>query len=152
MHVTRRDALAGFFAVAALSGVAGPVFAAAQTKRITVHKTPWCGCCVKWVAHLEEAGFTVETREHEDLAPLKAELGVPTALESCHTAVIGGYVIEGHVPAAEVARLLEERPDATGLAVPGMPAGSPGMEMDGRRDAYAVILFSRDREEIYASY
>lgn len=152
MHVTRRDALAGLLAVAGLSGVAGPVFAASQTKRITVHKTPWCGCCVKWAAHLEEAGFTVETREHEDLAPLKAELGVPAALESCHTAVIGGYVIEGHVPAAEVARLLEERPEATGLAVPGMPAGSPGMEMDGRRDAYAVILFSRDREEIYASY
>ncbi|MGK2740658.1 DUF411 domain-containing protein [Tepidicaulis sp. LMO-SS28] len=152
MLVTRRHVLTGFLASAALAGGAGAAFAAAEVNLITVHKTPWCGCCSKWVSHLEAEGFTVQTREHEDLTPLKRELGVPAALESCHTAVIDGYVIEGHVPAAEVKRLLEERPEAVGLAVPGMPVGSPGMEMEGKREAYAVILFSRDREEIYASY
>ena len=107
---------------------------------VTVWKTPTCGCCGKWVTHLEDAGFAVEVHDLEDLAPVKATHGVPADLESCHTAVVEGYVVEGHVPAADVARLLEERPAVTGLAVPGMPIGSPGME-GPNPEAYRVLAF-----------
>ena len=116
-----------------------PAVAAAQT--LEVYKSPYCGCCGAWVDHMREAGFAVSVIEQEDLSPVKARLGVPAALQSCHTAVIEGYVIEGHVPAADVARLLAARPMATGLAVPGMPIGSPGMERGARRDPYDVIRF-----------
>lgn len=116
--------------------------AAAAT--IVVHKTPWCGCCVKWVEHLQAEGFTVEVRELEDLDPVAQELGVPDALRSCHTAEVAGYAIEGHVPAADIRRLLEEKPQAAGLSVPGMPIGSPGMEQGDRREPYASVLFTRD--------
>lgn len=119
--------------------VAGPVAAATMT----VYKTATCGCCKAWVEHVRAAGFEVEARDvaHGELVAHKRELGVDPALASCHTAVVDDYVIEGHVPAADIRRLLDERPDVAGLAVPGMPAGSPGMEVGGRTEAYGVIAF-----------
>ncbi|MCC6594490.1 MAG: DUF411 domain-containing protein [Xanthomonadales bacterium] len=112
---------------------------------MVVHKTPSCGCCGLWVEHMRQAGFTVEVRDTDDLAPIKAGLGVPYGKGSCHTAEIDGYVIEGHVPAEDVRRLLTERPKARGLVLPGMPLGSPGMEMpDGRVQSYTVELVKED--------
>jgi hypothetical protein len=144
----------GLLAIAAI--VAGwmlfstPSPAKAQT--ITVHKTPWCGCCTEWVGHLRDNGFHVVVKEEEDLSPVRAELGVPDRLMSCHTGEIDGYAIEGHVPAAEIIRLLKERPKATGLSVPGMPQGSPGMETSSPPDTYDVVIFSPDKTGTYASY
>jgi hypothetical protein len=114
--------------------------------KVTVYKSPTCGCCSAWVEHLRTDGFSVEVVEQADLSPRKAELGVPPAMGSCHTAVVDGYVIEGHVPASDIRRLLNERPTARGLAVPGMPAGSPGMEMGSRRDPYTVWLFGDEAQ------
>ena len=121
---------------------------AASAATIHVMKTPWCGCCTLWVDHLRAAGFEVRVTEAEDLTPTARRLGVPDALRSCHTATIEGYAIEGHVPAADIRRLLAERPAAAGLAVPGMPAGSPGMDQGGQRQPYATILFTRDGRRI----
>lgn len=112
----------------------------AEAREVTVYKSPTCGCCTLWAEHLSEAGFEVRVEDRVEMIPVKQELGVPLELGSCHTAVVGGYVLEGHVPAEDVARLLSERPDVVGLAVPGMPMGSPGME-GPRRDAYSVIAF-----------
>lgn len=122
------------FALAALPALATP---------IVVYKDASCGCCAKWIAHMEAHGFQASVSDSTDMASIKARLGVPVEARSCHTAVVGGYVIEGHVPAADVKRLLATRPKATGLAVPGMPMGSPGME-GPRRDAYEVFVFQRD--------
>lgn len=109
---------------------------------VRVAKDPSCGCCDDWAAHLRAAGFPVRVVESAGMGRLKQRLGVPAELASCHTAEVEGYVIEGHVPAAAIRRLLAERPDATGLAVPGMPAGSPGMDFPGAGfEPYEVILF-----------
>lgn len=110
---------------------------------LEVYKSPRCGCCAKWVRHMNDAGFPAQVHDADALQALKAELGVPRALDSCHTAVVEGYFIEGHVPAADVRRLLEERPDARGLALPDMPIGSPGMEGPDP-EAYEVLLVGRD--------
>jgi hypothetical protein len=109
---------------------------------IEVWKSPTCSCCSKWVEHLRDAGFDVTVHNESTMNPLKTKLGVPQALASCHTAVINGYVIEGHIPAQDIRRLLSEKPDALGLAVPGMPIGAPGMEQGDRRDAYETVLFT----------
>jgi hypothetical protein len=110
---------------------------------ITVYKDPSCGCCTKWVDHLRANGFAPEVHDRSDMDALKDSLGVPAKLRSCHTAVVGKFVIEGHVPAADVKRLLSTKPAKTvGVAVPGMPAGSPGMEMGARVDRYDVIAFA----------
>jgi hypothetical protein len=114
--------------------------AAAEPSAILVHIDPNCGCCAGWVRHLKEAGFTVTVEKTTDLQPVRKRLGVPADLAACHTAEVDGYVLEGHVPAVAVRRLLEERPTAIGLAVPGMPAGSPGME-GGVPHKYEVVLF-----------
>jgi hypothetical protein len=112
---------------------------------MVVHKSPSCGCCGSWIEHMQKAGFKVETRNVDDMGPVKARVGVPFAKGSCHTAEVGGYFIEGHVPAEDVKRLLAEHPDARGLTVPGMPAGSPGMELpDGSVQPYVVELVARD--------
>ena len=112
---------------------------------MTVHKTPTCGCCGVWIDHVQKAGFTVDVHDMDDLGPVKERLGVPYAKGSCHTAEVGGYVIEGHVPAEDIKRLLEEKPDARGLVLPGMPLGSPGMEVpDGRQQPYTVELVRHD--------
>ena len=113
--------------------------------KITVYKDPTCGCCTKWVAHLRSAGLQPDVHDRSDMDALKDSLGVPTALRSCHTALAGRYVIEGHVPAADVKRLLAAAPKGIiGVAVPDMPAGAPGMEVPGRADRYDVIAFAAD--------
>jgi hypothetical protein len=119
-----------------------------------VHKDPNCGCCEAWVEHVRANGFAVEVRDTDAINRVKGRLGVPRSLVSCHTAEFDGYVIEGHVPAAEIRRLLAERPRSTGLAVAGMPAGSPGMEMpDGSADRYSVVLFGPGgQSSTYATY
>ena len=139
-------------AIAATGPVSAPAPAATATGTMeqalplmVVHKSPTCGCCGSWIEHMQKAGFKVESRNVDDLSPVKARVGVPPAKGSCHTAEVGGYFIEGHVPAEDVKRLLAERPDARGLTVPGMPAGSPGMELpDGSVQPYAVELVARD--------
>jgi len=110
-----------------------------------VHKSPTCGCCASWVEHMQKAGFAVEVRNVDNLDPIKTQLGIPVGKGSCHTAQVGGYFVEGHVPAEDIKRLLAQKPDAKGLVLPGMPAGSPGMEMpDGTTQAYTVELVRRD--------
>lgn len=130
--------------VAALAGgfVVSNGLALAQTNTVLVHKDPDCGCCKGWVRHLRAAGFEVTVEETADLPSVRASLGVPSDLSACHTAEVGGYVIEGHVPSTAVRKLLEQRPTAIGLAVPGMPAGSPGME-GGVPQKYDVVLFGK---------
>ncbi|UHQ21428.1 DUF411 domain-containing protein [Lysobacter sp. 5GHs7-4] len=119
--------------------------AKAKLPKMVVHKSPTCGCCSLWVEHVRAAGFEVEVRDREDLSAIKQRLGVPYGKGSCHTAEVGGYFVEGHVPVGDIQRMLKERPQARGLTVPGMPAGSPGMEMpDGRTQAYAVELVTAD--------
>ena len=106
---------------------------------ITVYKTPNCGCCVKWVEYLRKEGFEVKAINRDDLAPIKQRVGVPSAMSACHTALVDGYVIEGHVPVQAIRKLLQERPNTVGLAVPGMPVNSPGMgEMDGSLKIYTL--------------
>ena len=119
---------------------------------IDVHRDANCGCCKDWIAHLEDNGFTVRDHVEPDMVAVKMKHGVPPRLASCHTAVIDGRFVEGHVPAQQVLEL-RKRPDLRGLAVPGMPAGSPGMEMGDRQDAYQVIgLASNGQEEVIARY
>lgn len=127
---------------------------AAPARALTVYKTPTCGCCGGWVAHMRRNGFAATVIEQADLTPVRRRLGVPDAVASCHTAVIDGYALEGHVPATDVLRLLAERPQAAGLAVPGMPLGSPGMEVpDGTRDAFDTLLILRDgRTRVFARH
>lgn len=125
----------------------------AEPPEVMVYKTPTCGCCAKWVTHLEEAGFKVKTTDQNDLSPVKKKAGVPQNLASCHTAIVGGYVVEGHVPAEVVHRLLTEKPDIVGVSTPGMPIGSPGMEQGNRVDKYDVLAFDREgKTSVYASY
>ena len=117
--------------------------ATAVTNVIEVYHDPACGCCVNWIRYMQAHGYVVTTHEDQSMAAVKARLGVPAAVASCHTALIGGYVIEGHVPVEDIRRLLAEQPDALGLAAPGMPMGSPGMEM-GAPERYDVLLIGRD--------
>lgn len=119
---------------------------------VTVWKSPTCGCCSNWVDHMRAAGFEVETHDVDDLSAIKAEHGIGLSHQSCHTATVGDYVLEGHVPADLVRKMLEERPGIAGLAVPGMPRGSPGMEMpDGTKDEYDVLALHEDGgSEVYA--
>jgi hypothetical protein len=119
---------------------------------MTVYSSPTCGCCAEWVTHLEENGFTVEHIKTDQIGAKKQELGIPRSLSSCHTGVIGDYVVEGHVPAEQVKRLLAESPDVNGLSVPGMPIGSPGMERGNTREPYDVIAFRDGQAGVFASY
>lgn len=147
--VTRR----GFsFGVMALPFAAGTGWAQSNLPKMTVTKDPNCGCCGGWVDYLRKAGLTVDVVENADLDPVKKKLGVPDDLASCHTAEIGGYVIEGHVPYPSIRKLLTEKPRATGLAVPGMPQSSPGMDVPGATDAYDVILFGPSGQKRYARF
>jgi hypothetical protein len=118
---------------------------AQQKPTLSVFKTATCGCCSKWVDHMKAAGFETRVQDVDDISAVKQKLGVATEISSCHTAQVDGYVIEGHVPAESVQRLLKERPKVAGLAVPGMPMGSPGMEVPGgQKDAYSVLAFEKD--------
>ena len=142
---------------AGAAGEAPTTLAAAPTRtvadalpRALVYKTPSCGCCNLWVDHMREAGFEVDARNLNDIIPIKIDAGVPPRMSSCHTTLIDGYVVEGHIPAEHVKRLLEERPDIVGIAVPGMPIGSPGMEGIGARP-YQVLSWDRQGNvEVYA--
>ena len=121
--------------------------ATAQQKppMVEVYKSPTCGCCSAWVDHLRDQGFEVRTIETDKVDELKATRRIPRQVQSCHTALVSGYVVEGHVPAADVARLLKERPAIAGIAVPGMPVGSPGMEIPGTKpQPFDVIAFGKD--------
>jgi hypothetical protein len=153
-----RSALAGLilsvFSLAVWAGEICPPESAAATgtpgatealPKMVVHKTPYCGCCEQWVEHMKHAGFDVEVREVENLAPIKEALGVPAGTGSCHTAEVGGYFVEGHVPAEDIKRLLAEQRSARGLATPGMPPGSPGMPAPaGQEQPYEVLLIGAD--------
>jgi hypothetical protein len=120
---------------------------------VEVFKSPTCGCCALWVKHLEANGFATKVTDVEDISTVKAKHGVPGRLQSCHTAVVNGYVIEGHVPAADVQRLLKERPAVVGVAVPGMPIGSPGMEVGSTVQAYNVMTFDKQGQSaVFASH
>jgi hypothetical protein len=123
-------------------------------QHVVVYKNESCGCCKEWVKHLEKAGFTVEVHDIDNLGPTKERVGIPAAMGSCHTAEVAGYFVEGHVPAADIRRLLSERPDAKGLTVPAMPVGSPGMEVPtGEVEPYDVFLVAKDGStSVYAHH
>ena len=130
----------------ALALLAAPVMGAQAAVSVEVWKDPNCGCCKDWVAHLKQAGFSVKVYDQGNDAARK-RLGIPDALGSCHTASVQGYALEGHVPATDIRRLLREKPQAVGLAVPGMPVGSPGMDgavYQGRKDPFKVLLLAKD--------
>jgi hypothetical protein len=125
----------------------------ATAATLIVTKSAYCGCCKHWVEHMKKAGFTVQVRDVEDVTPTARKLGVPDNLRSCHTSTIGGYVIEGHVPASDVKRLLATKPKAIGIAVPGMVVGSPGMEQGDPREPYKVVLFDKSGQtRVFASH
>ena len=126
---------------AALSLVAPAAWA--DNAKVVVYKSPTCGCCTKWMDHLEENDIDVESQDVRDVSPIKRANGVPPGMTACHTALAGGYFIEGHVPAEDVKRLLKERPEIAGLTVPGMPIGSPGME-GPHPERYRVFAVGRD--------
>ncbi|EEW25063.1 DUF411 domain-containing protein [Rhodobacter ferrooxidans] len=154
MTLTRRHVLSAAASLISLGILPGRTFAQ-DLETIEVFKTATCGCCHDWIAHLQDAGFAVTAQdlEYDALADLKQTAGVPEGLVSCHTGRIAGYVIEGHVPAADIRRLLVERPEAIGLSVPGMPIGSPGMGPEDQREAYDVILIGHDGATmVFASY
>ncbi|RAR85566.1 hypothetical protein AX018_100419 [Paracidovorax anthurii] len=151
----RRALLAAAAASAAATALPARAQASAPPTPLEVWKDPSCGCCQDWVDHLRANGFAPTVHETGNTA-VRKRLGLPDRLGSCHTALVGGYLIEGHVPAADVRRLLREKPQALGLAVPGMPVGSPGMDgaiYGGRRDAYDVLLVARDGStRVFTSY
>ena len=151
----RTMALTVAFASLALTTAAvrtSPSVAPAKKPVITVYKDPSCGCCKNWIAHLIKHGYRVDAKDSPDMSEIKRTLGVPTGLTACHTAMVNGYLIEGHVPAADIDRLLAQKPKVTGLAVPGMPAGSPGME-GASAQRYQVLTFDKSgKTTVFASH
>ena len=138
---------------AAASALSLPVAAKQALPPVQVFKSPSCGCCGAWVDHMKAAGFAVNVTEVDDTAVARRKYGLPDRFGSCHTAVVAGYVVEGHVPANDVKKLLAMKPVAVGLAVPGMPVGSPGMEMGSRKDPYQVLLVAKDGlERVFSTH
>lgn len=149
--MNRRHLLSVAIGAVALSAL--PVHAATRLPQVEVFKNPSCGCCGAWVDHLKAAGFDVKVTLVDDTSDARKRAGMPDRFGSCHTAVVGGYAVEGHVPADEVKRLLALKPNAIGIAVPSMPPGSPGMEMGSRRDPYNVLLIDKSgRDTVFATY
>lgn len=150
---SRRAFLATAAWLAGSAFVARRLSAAPPLPKVTVYKDAGCGCCKEWVKHLQQAGFTVDSRDTTDMESVKASFGVPAALASCHTARVGVYAIEGHVPADLIIKLLAEKPaTARGLAVPGMPNRAPGMQQPGPQPPYDVLLFDKaGKTRVYAS-
>jgi hypothetical protein len=157
----------GLFVVAIALGLAGcgrsevttsplqplAAAAAAEQPQLVVYKNESCGCCKVWVEHMRQHGFTAQERNVDNMNPIKERVGVPYGMGSCHTAEIGGYFVEGHVPAEQVRRLLKEKPEAKGIAVAGMPIGSPGMEQGDMKQPYEVHLVHPDgTTSVYAKY
>jgi len=138
--------------VTALTVAGVAVTAQGPLPTVVVYKTPTCGCCVKWVEHLQAAGFKVETQHRDDLSSIRQQQKVPVSATSCHTALVGAYVVEGHVPAADVKKLLSEKPAVKGIAVPGMPIGSPGMEGPNPQK-YDTLAFTADgKTSVFAKH
>ncbi|MEF7612347.1 DUF411 domain-containing protein [Aquincola sp. MAHUQ-54] len=147
----RRHLITAIAAGAAAAAL--PALAANKLPLVEVFKNPTCGCCGAWVQHLEQAGFPVKVVEVDDTTVTRKRYGLPDKFGSCHTGIVNGYVVEGHVPATEIKRLLAAKPTAIGLAVPGMPVGSPGMEYGDRKDPYDVYLIDKSgRETVFAHY
>lgn len=145
--------LSGIGAALAITAAALlPLRTATSAPEVVVYKSPTCGCCNAWIDHLQDNGFKVVSRDTSDLATIKMQHGVTPELASCHTALVDGYVLEGHVPAADVKALLEQRPAITGLAVPGMPIGSPGMEQGDMKQPYDVVAFDKQGARVFNSY
>ncbi|MEA5448008.1 DUF411 domain-containing protein [Leptolyngbya sp. CCNP1308] len=142
--MSRRGLIGRLLALGIVLAIAllGPSTAWAATE-LTVYRSPTCNCCGHWVEHMQAAGFDVQDVVTDDMDAIKAQYGVPEALASCHTALVEGYVIEGHVPATDVQRLLSEQPNVLGIAAPGMPVGSPGMETGDGVDPYTVVSFTQ---------
>jgi hypothetical protein len=146
----RRAVLTSLAAAAAALSL--PVVAREALPQVQVFKNPSCGCCGAWVDHMKAAGFAVNVTEVDDNSVARRKYGLPDRFGSCHTAVVAGYAVEGHVPANDVKKLLAMKPVAIGLAVPGMPVGSPGMEMGSRKDPYQVLLVAKDgRERVFST-
>lgn len=149
-HALRILALA---AAVATGATAIPVTSvAADPPTVEVWKTPTCGCCRVWVQHLEDAGFRVKVNQLDDVEPVRRQFSVPPALSSCHTAVVDGYVVEGHVPADDIVRLLKQRPAIKGIYVPGMPVGSPGMEGPGAKGYDVLALDAEGKVSVFATH
>lgn len=150
---SRRMFLGAAAALVGGAALARPLLAGPALPTVTVYKDAGCGCCKEWVKHLQKAGFTVDSRDTSDMDSVKASFGVPSALASCHTARVGTYAIEGHVPADLIVKLLAEKPvNARGLAVPGMPNRAPGMQQPGPQPPYDVILFEKTgKTRVYAN-
>lgn len=147
----RRELFSVLAATAAASCL--PARAAGGLPEVQLFKNPSCGCCGQWAEHMKAAGFAVKVTATSDLAAVRKRVGMPEAYASCHTAVVAGYTLEGHVPAAEVKRLLSGKPAAAGLAVPGMPASAPGMDVPGSNDPYQVLLVDRQGgASVFAKY
>lgn len=139
--------------VAGALSLAGLAAAQRSAPTVEVFKSPTCGCCANWVKHLEANGFRTKVTDVEDMTQVKTKYSVPGRVQSCHTGVVDGYVVEGHVPAADIHRLLEQKPAVTGVAVPGMPIGSPGMEQGTTRQPYNVLTFDkRGQIGVFATY
>ena len=148
----RSFALAVCVAALSVLTAAAPTISDSPKPTITVYKDPNCGCCRNWIAHLIKHGYRVNAKDSPDMEQIKTTLGVPTDLKSCHTAIVDGYLIEGHVPAADIDRLLATKPKVKGLAVPGMPMGSPGME-GSMKQHYQVLAFDKaGKARVFASY
>ena len=147
--ITTPRARRSFLTLALVAGLAwaGNVWLTAQSSakpQMTVYKSATCGCCEKWVAHMRANGFEVKAIDVDDIDKVKREHGVPESAASCHTAVVNGYTVEGHVPADAVLKMLKEKPAIAGIAVPGMPMGAPGMEMPGgQKEAYSIVCFDK---------
>jgi hypothetical protein len=149
----RRSFLRALALGAVSAGALAPLAQAAKPLAIDVYKSPLCGCCEDWVKHLRSNGFTVTVHDVEDTGVYRKRFGMPERFGSCHTGYIGGYAIEGHVPAADIRKLLATKPRAVGLAVPGMPVGSPGMEQGPRKDPFDVLIVKADgAASVFASY
>jgi len=150
-RLLRQGAILLFSASSASMALAAPVAPAAN--KVEVYKSPACGCCSQWVEHMQKNGFAVEVHNVRNVTPFRERYGVPQSVASCHTALVGGYAIEGHVPAAAVKRLLREKPKAAGIAVPGMVSGSPGMEQGTGKVPYNVMLFNtRGSTKVFAAH
>jgi hypothetical protein len=141
-----------FLAVVALASTPHAQVTSGADRHLRVYKSPTCGCCASWVRYMQANGFTATTTDVADVTPIKVKNRVPTSAVSCHTTLVGGYVIEGHVPVEDVRRLLKEKPAIAGLAAPGMPAGSPGMDV-ANSPPYDVLAFDKDgKTSVFATH
>ena len=148
MKTLKKLLLGTTLTIASLSALAAETFST-----IMVYKSPTCGCCTEWIKHLEENGFKVMSHNVQNMGKYKEKANLPSGMGSCHTAFVDGYAIEGHVPASDIKRMLTEKPAIRGIAVPGMPMGSPGMEYGDRKDAYQTISYTKDgQKSVFASH